>query len=188
MACFDPTRLWVMVILLVLASGPAWAETRQLQQAPVNPAIDMAGFLRVSARAAEHRESRRVSEEEFRRMSQEPGTVILDARSKEKYDLLHVRGAVNLSFPDIAIESLRKTIPDKGTRILIYCNNNFRNAEGPFPSKLPSASLNLSTYVALYNYGYRNVYELADTLDLSASKLDFEPAVPRPSQLVEPRE
>ena len=105
----------------------------------------------------------------------EPGTIVLDARSREKYDELHVKQAIHLSFPDIAIESLRKTLPDKKARILIYCNNNFRNAEGPFPSKLPSASLNISTYIALYNYGYRNVYELRDTLELSASKLAFEP-------------
>jgi hypothetical protein len=54
------------------------------------------------------------------------------------------------------------------------CNNNFRGAEGPFPSKAPSASLNLSTYIALYNYGYRNVYELADTFELKTSRLEFE--------------
>ncbi len=35
--------------------------------------------------------------------------------------------------------------------ILIYCNNNFVNVTGPFPSKLASASLNLSTYIALFN-------------------------------------
>ena len=75
---------------------------------------------------------------------------------------------------------MRKTIPDKKIRILIYCNNNFLNAEGPFPSKLPSASLNLLTYSALYNYGYRNVYELGDTLDVRESKLEFEPAMKRP--------
>ena len=141
---------------------------------PADPAIDMAGFLKVSAAAAEHRQTRRVSQDEFIRMSREPGTIVLDARSKQRFDDLHVKGAIHLSFPDITIESLGKAIPDKKTRILIYCNNNFRNAEGPFPSKLPSASLNLSTYVALYNYGYHNVYELADTLDLSASKLQFE--------------
>jgi len=118
--------------------------------------------------------SRRVSQEEFISMSREAGTIVLDARSRERFEELHVKGAINLSFPDIALESLRKAIPDKKTRILIYCNNNFLNAEGPFPSKLPSASLNLSTYIALYNYGYRNIYELADTLDLKASKLAFE--------------
>lgn len=158
------------------AISAAAQPVQQAQQAPVNPAIDMAGYLRVSQRAALHRESRRVTEEEFVRMSREPGTIVLDARSKEKYDELHVRRAINLSFPDIAIESLRQSIPDKKMRILIYCNNNFRNAEGPFPSKLPSASLNISTYIALYNYGYRNIYELRDTLALSASRLEFEPS------------
>ena len=162
--------LFGLAVMPLLAAQPL----QQLQQAPVNPAIDMEGFLRVSARAAKHRESRRVSEEEFISMSHEAGTIILDARSRQKFEELHVKRAIHLSFPDIAVESIKKTIPDKRTRILIYCNNNFRNAEGPFPSKLPSASLNLSTYIALYNYGYRNIYELADSLDLSASKLEFE--------------
>jgi phage shock protein E len=85
-----------------------------------------------------------------------------------------VEGAINLSFPDIAVDTLQKTIPDKSARILIYCNNNFKNAPGPFPTKRPSASLNLSTYIALYNYGYRNVYELLPVVDLEASKLPFE--------------
>jgi phage shock protein E len=171
----------ILIFLLIgVAALPVAGQTaQQAQQAPVNPAIDMEGFLRVSQRAAKHRETRRLSEEEFLRMSREPGVVILDARSKERFDQLHVKGAVNLSFPDIAIDSLKRALPDKKARILIYCNNNFRNAEGPFPSKLPSASLNLSTYIALYNYGYRNVYELADTLDLNASRLDFEPPVTR---------
>jgi hypothetical protein len=142
-------------------------------QAYANPAIDMDGYLRVSHEAAQHREARRVSEEEFIRMSREPGTVVLDARSREKFDELHVKGAVSLPFPDIAIESLKATIPDKATRILIYCNNNFANAEGPFPAKIARASLNLSTYIALYSYGYRNVYELGPFVDLKDSKLEF---------------
>ena len=119
-------------------------------------------------------DTRRVSEAEFIRLSREPGTVILDARSREKYDELHVKGALNLSFPDIAIETLRAAIPDVATRILIYCNNNFKNAEEPFPTKMPTASLNLSTYVALYTYGYRNVYELGPQVDPKTSKLPFE--------------
>ncbi len=146
----------------------------QDSQTTENPKIDMAGFLRISLDAAEHRESRRLSEDDFIRVSQESGTIILDARSKEKYDLLHVRGAINLSFPDITIESLQTTIPDKSTRVLIYCNNNFENAELAFPTKQFSASLNLSTYISLYDYGYRNVYELAPLLDPATSKLPFE--------------
>lgn len=139
-----------------------------------NPAIDMEGYLRVSLEAARHRQSRRLSEEEFIRMSQVAGTIILDARSRQKYDELHIKGAINLSFPDITVEGLRRMIPDKSTPILIYCNNNFRGAEGPFPTKLPTASLNLSTYIALYSYGYRNVYELGPLTELKRSSLVFE--------------
>jgi Rhodanese-like domain len=138
-----------------------------------NPAIDMEGYLAVSMAAAKHRQTRRLSEAEFIRMSREPGTIVLDARSRQKFDELHIKGALNLSFPDIAVASLESAIPDRSTRVLIYCNNNFRDAEGPFPSKLPSASLNLSTYIALYNYGYRNVYELAPLLDIETSTLEF---------------
>ena len=141
---------------------------------PDNPAIDMAGYLRVSAEAAQHRKTHRVSEEDFIRMAGEPNTIILDARSREKFDELHVKGAINLSFPDIAVESLLATIPDKSTRILIYCNNNFEGAEGPFPTKAARASLNISTYIALFSYGYKNVYELAPLLDIKTAKLELE--------------
>jgi hypothetical protein len=139
-----------------------------------NPAIDMPAFLLLSEEAAALREKHRVSEAEFLRLSRQPETIVLDARSQEKYDLLHVRGALHLDFSDIAVASLERLIPDRSTRILIYCNNNFSGAEDPFPSKLPAASLNLSTFVALYTYGYRNVYELGPQVELARSKLVFE--------------
>ena len=146
----------------------------------VNPAIDIEGYLRIANEAAAQRETHRLTESEFIRLSREPGTIVLDARSRQKYDELHVKGAMNLSFPDITIASLEDTIPDKSTRILIYCNNNFTSAQGPFPSKLPAAALNISTYIALYTYGYRNVYELGPYIDIGTSLLQFEsrPAPP----------
>ena len=138
-----------------------------------NPAIDMQAYLRFSAEAAEYRESRRLTEEEFIRMSREPDTVILDARSREKYDELHVKDAINLSFPDITVDSLKSTFPDKNARILIYCNNNFVGAKEAFPPKAAFATLNLSTYIALYSYGYRNIYELGPLLDVKTAKLEL---------------
>jgi len=166
-----------VVALCFLAAMPcALAEETS---AADNPAIDIHRYLQIASEAAAHRESHRLSEAEFIRMSSEPGTIVLDARSRQKYDEMHVKGAINLSFPDIAIESLERTLPDKNTRILIYCNNNFQNAPGPFPSKLPSASLNISTYIALYDYGYRNVYELGPLIDISASRLELESGAAR---------
>ncbi len=163
----------------------AWAVTtaqdpdraRLAIDALVNPSVDGPGFLRYASQAATHREERLVSEDEFLRLSRLPGTVILDARSRPMYDRLHVRGAINLSFPDITVASLEAALPDRATRILIYCNNNFTGAPDPFPSKLPASALNLSTYTTLYIYGYRNVYELAPLLDVRTTRIPFDPPV-----------
>ena len=156
-----------------VATATAYAGTAV---APANPAIDADGYLRTAVEAARHRATRRLTEDAFIALSREPGTVILDARSREKYDELHVRGAVHLAFPDITAENLARVLPDRGARILIYCNNNFANAPGPFPTKLPSAALNLSTYVALYTYGYRNVWELGPLVDARATRIEFASA------------
>ena len=160
----------VVLTGLICALGPVYAHAIE------NTQIDMPGHLRLSIEAAGHREKRLISELDFMRMSSESGTIILDARSRQKYDELHVKGAVNLSFPDIAVESLKQTIPDKDTRILIYCNNNFLDASGPFPTKAPAASLNLSTYTTLYIYGYRNVFQLGPVISIDRSALPFESA------------
>jgi hypothetical protein len=163
-------RLFLLTLTILCIAPFAFAQTKA---SIANPAIDMPGYLRTASEAAKHRETRRLSEDDFIRMSREPGTVILDARSGEKYNELHIKGAINLSFPDITVDSLNRTFPDKNQRILIYCNNNFVGAEKPFPTKAPVASLNISTYISLYSYGYRNVYELGPLLDIKNSKLDF---------------
>ena len=167
--------LTVALLVAVVAMWSSINADEQKRVAP-NPNIDMDGYLQISREAAKHRETHRVSEEDFIKMSKDEGTLVLDARSKQKFDLLHIDGAINLNFSDIDIESLKKTIPDKNTRILIYCNNNFRNSEEAFASKKPTASLNLSTFIALYNYGYKNVFELAPRIDPANSKLTLVPS------------
>ncbi|MGH8171850.1 MAG: rhodanese-like domain-containing protein [Rhodanobacteraceae bacterium] len=163
-------------VLVVCGAVPDVRAAQTTPSAIQNPAIDMEGYLSVAREAADWRESHRLTEAEFLRQSRLPDTIVLDARSAEKYGELHVRDAVNLSFPDMTVESLARLLPDKSQRILIYCNNNFSQAEGPFPSKLKIASLNLSTYIALYSYGYRNIYELGPQIDLAASILEFDSA------------
>src|SRR4051812_27299392 len=79
---------------------------------PANPNIDMAGHLKGAQAAALVREQRRLTEDDFIKLSREEGVIVLDARSKEMYDLLHIKGAMNLSFPDIDIQSLAKVLPD----------------------------------------------------------------------------
>lgn len=160
---------WIVLAMSLhaVAAEPAARTT------PVNAAIDSATYLRHAQEAMAHRESRRLNEEAFIRLAAAPGVVIVDARSKAKYDALHVRGAVNLPFPDITVDSLARLVPDRGTTVLIYCNNNFANAPDPMPTKLPPAALNLATYTALYTYGYRNVYELGPYLDVTSTRIPF---------------
>jgi hypothetical protein len=140
---------------------------------PANPLIDYGAFERSVAEVRAVRESRRISEEEFIRMAREPGTVVLDARSERLFRKRHVAGAVNLSFPEFTRETLAAIIPAKGTRVLIYCNNNFAGAPASMPAKAVGSALNLSTFVSLHAYGYRNVYELAPLVDVTRTRLEF---------------
>lgn len=162
-------RSILAIIVVTLLSAAAHGQSYSLV---VNPAIDMDGFLKLAKDAAKHRATRRLTEEQFIAMSKEPGVVILDARSKERFDDLHINGAVNLNFSDITVDSLTAMFPAKNTKILIYCNNNFENSR-PFPTKVAPASLNLSTYISLYTYGYRNVYELGPLLDTKTTKIEL---------------
>jgi hypothetical protein len=136
-----------------------------------NAKIDDAEFLRITAEAIAERADRRLTEEEFALRASRPETVVLDARSRSYYDLLHLRGARSLPFTEFTAESLANLIPDRTTPILIYCNNNFVGAELEFATKALPAALNLSTFVALRAYGYENVWELGPLLDIRETEL-----------------
>ncbi len=141
----------------------------------VNPAIDYPAFLEIARAAGPIRAARRLTAEQFAAKAHEHGAVVLDARSADKYAMRHVLGAVNLPFTDFTAAALARVIPAMDTPVLIYCNNNFRGDEVALASKMPAASLNLSTYVALLTYGYTNVYELGPLLDVDRSPLPLVP-------------
>jgi hypothetical protein len=139
-----------------------------------NPMINYKGYEKIAREVEPIREKRRLTEEQFAAMAAEKGTIVLDARSPQNYVLRHIRGAVNLPFTDFTADALAKVIPQKGTRVLIYCNNNFKGAPVSFAEKDAPASLNISTYIALATYGYTNIYELGPLLDVKTTKLPFE--------------
>ena len=91
------------------------------------PSIDMAGYLRIAPEAAGASRAPPPDRAGIPHgLARLPDTVILDARSREAFDALHVAGAIHLTFPDIAVASAgAERIPNRSTRILIYCNNNF---------------------------------------------------------------
>jgi hypothetical protein len=136
-----------------------------------NPRIDFSAFLDQAESAEPVRAAHRLSEARFIALSRQPGVVILDARSRDKFALLHIAQAINLPFADISEPSLAKILPDKDQVILIYCNNNFEQAPLAFESKRAGASLNISTFIALHTYGYRRVYELGPLLDVLTTSI-----------------
>ena len=157
---------------LSLAGWIVFAGVASAAEIP-NPLIDYQAFESNVREVGRIRDDRRVTEKQFIRMAREPGTVILDARSARMFGLLHIRGARNLSLPDMTEAELARLIPSKSTRVLIYCNNNFANEPGAFPTKAIAASLNVYTFNVLHSYGYTNVYELGPLIDTRESKLAF---------------
>jgi phage shock protein E len=161
-----------LLVAALAASGSGFPAAPDVPHASIpNPAIDYPSFLHLATAAAPGRERRRLTAAEFGARMREPGVVVLDARSADKYALRHVRGAVNLPFTDFTAEALARVLPAKDTPVLIYCNNNFRGDPIALPSKAPAASLNISTWIALATYGYTNVHELGPLLDVAASPL-----------------
>lgn len=161
----------ILPILLLLPFGVVLAAD------PIpNPKIDYVGFTTLASDLEKTREANRVSEDEFIRLSKELGTVILDARSKDRFEALHIKGAIHLAFTDFTEPALRKLIPDTATRILIYCNNNFDNEPVNFASKVKTVALNIQTFINLHAHGYKNVVELGPLLDVKKTKIEFEGA------------
>ncbi|BCX47255.1 rhodanese-like domain protein [Haloferula helveola] len=166
-------RTTVFSLLMVTAFG-IQAQEPEPKVADANPKIDYPAFIALSSEVAKIREKRRISEDEFLRMAAEEGTVILDTRSRANFEKLHVKGAIHLNFSDFTKETLAAAIPDKTTRILIYCNNNFEDAGEAMLLKSKPLALNIPTFINLYGYGYENLYELAPYLKMGETKIPFE--------------
>lgn len=156
--------LMAFACLVAFAAGAALAQDKTEQ---TNAQIDYSGFRGLTGQVEGYRDDRLVSLAEFQRMAREPNTIILDARSADAYARGHIDGAVNLPFTDFTDQSLRQTLRDPNVRILIYCNNNFSNNAEPVILKRVQLALNIQTFINLYGYGYRNVYELADVVDFN---------------------
>lgn len=138
-----------------------------------NPQISYQGFALAVTKTEPYRAKRRIDLDTFLKYSKEENTIILDTRSERAYDLLHIKGAIHLNFSDFTKEALAKTIPNKNTRILIYCNNNFFGEKEAFPSKRISTALNIPTFINLLEYGYKNVYELKTSHPVDSKKITF---------------
>lgn len=143
-------------------------------QSPNNVQVDYDGFLNISTELLKYRNSRLIDIATFNQYSQEENTIILDTRSKKAYDEIHLKGAIHLNFSDFTATALAQIICDKNTRILIYCNNNFNSSLEALLNKISPLALNIPTFINLYGYDYKNIYELNEYLDQDDPRAQFE--------------
>ncbi len=193
--------------LVGCSTPPEWRLVVKASPADTGSSCDSDGFLKAAAKAEQLRVKRRISAETFARMTKEPDTIVLDARAEWDYNALRVKGSVNLPYTAMAAESLQRVIPGRNTRVLIYCRNNIYDTrpigfpvepakpvkfgEVPYPDEFDppqipktfSAGLNIPTYITLYIYGYRNVWELDPAVDPNHSPIEFESGRPASRKL-----
>ena len=149
-------------------------------------------FDKITKEAKEHRKTRLISFDDFIKKSKEKNTIILDTRSKRMFDRIHIKGAINLTFAELTQQGLYQLIPNKNTRILIYCNNNFKQEKKLMPALMTKSrssysyykknqlfdgvsqetlALNIPTYINLFGYGYKNIFELDELVTSTNKKL-----------------
>ena len=184
----------VAVSVMILVATAGFAQGTNYPKAKVS----FDDFKGLVAKVETHRASRLIDLNTFIKMSREPGVIMLDSRSTFRFERIHVKGARNLAFTDFTQTNLQKVIPSLETKILIYCNNNFDGNQTDFASKialpLPKSgtavatqlaaqerplmmALNIPTYINLYGYGYRNVYELHELVNVNDRKIAFEGSI-----------
>ena len=159
----------LIALVLVVVSFSVVAD----QQLPPSN-IDYTGFVGMSQDVQSYRQKRLVDLDTFLQMATDPETILLDTRSKQAYDRKHLKGAVHLNFSDFTDEKLAKMIPAEDTRILIYCNNNISGDRENFFGKGARLALNIPTFINLYGYGYKNIYELVSLVPVNDPRLEFE--------------
>ena len=191
---------------MLLAASAGFAQGTNYPKAKVS----FADFKGLVAEVETHRATRLIDLNTFLKMSKEPGVIILDSRSAFRFDRIHLKGAKHLAFTDFTQDNLAKAIPTFETTILIYCNNNFDGNQRDFASKvsIPRAkpenaaatqfavqakplmmALNIPTYINLFGYGYRNVYELNELVNVKDPRIEFEGSIVEPkSSLTAPRD
>jgi hypothetical protein len=155
-------------------------------------ACDSGSFIEFAKESEKLRVKRRINAHQFASMARDTNTIVLDARSEAAHELLRMVGSINLPYTSFSEASLREIIPTKETKILIYCRNNFSDVsllnhgvdlinfesgslEAKHSGKIKgrAVGLNVPTYITLFVYGYKNVYELEDVVYPFHSPIQF---------------
>jgi rhodanese-related sulfurtransferase len=157
-----------LVLALACVAAPLSA-----QSLVPNPQIDYAGFRKIADEVEPYRRTRLVDWNAWLSAAADPDVLILDARSERQFAQGHLAGAVNVPLPEFSVERLAEVIGRSDRPILIYCNNNFRNDRPPVVLKSGPVALNIPTFIHLVAYGYRNVRELNDVIDIDDPRIPW---------------
>jgi phage shock protein E len=161
-------RGYILILSVLCLSAPLSA------QKTGSPLIDFDGHQKLVQEVQPYRETRLISLADFKARFAKGDVLILDARSETAFAEGHIKGAVNLPLPDFNDASLKEIIgKNSGREILIYCNNNFTNDLWPIPLKRVPLALNIQTFINLYGYGYKNVYELGEAVDRNLPEVEW---------------
>jgi hypothetical protein len=148
--------------------------------------VDFDAFENLTHEVNNFRKTRLINFKTFTKYAQSKNTLILDTRSQAMFKRKHIKGAINLNFSDFTQANLAQIIPSENTRILIYCNNNIDDDQVNFATKvvLPTMvninkkpitlALNIPTFINLYGYGYKNVFELSELVSVNDNRIQFE--------------
>lgn len=188
------TFLFKAAVILLTASA-SFAQDKTFPEAKVS----FDDFKGLVAEVEAHRASRLIDLNTFLKLSKDEGVIILDSRTGFRFNRIHIKGAKHLAFTDFTQDTLAKAIPDSNTKILIYCNNNFDGNQIDFATKcaggprlrsdktIPNQvaaeerprmmALNIPTYINLFGYGYRNVYELNELVKVTDPRIQFEGSI-----------
>ncbi len=166
-----------LLSIAVIATMPI-ADARPAKIAK-NPLVDYDGFLKLTREVRPYRAKRLLPLAEFTARARDPNVIVLDARSAQAFAEGHIAGAVNLPFPDFTAESLAAVIGKNANRpILIYCNNNFRDNARPVVTKAAPLALNNQTFINLYGYGYKNIWELGEAITTKDARINWVTSAP----------
>lgn len=153
------------------ACGPSGPPVSRDMLVPdlANELVDYRGFRQFVNEVEAYRANRLISLEALRKLTDgRRDVLLLDARSAKAFEEGHMAGAVNLPLTDFTAQSLVALIgQDRDRMIIIYCNNNFDEDIEPVQKKLIQVALNTQTFVNLYAYGYENVWELGQKVQLA---------------------
>jgi phage shock protein E len=170
--------IFLLPLLAILASPLAPASAQVQQAVEPSPQVDYKGFKDLTAEVYEYRRDRVVPLKDFKARAAKPGVLLLDARTPSAFARGHIKGAINMPFTDFTDEALREAIGDDPNReILIYCNNNFVDDVAPVMLKSVRLALNIQTFINLYGYGYRNIYELGGAYSIKDREIEWRSKV-----------